>query len=103
MADLVGVTLTTSAIREITGNLKTISEEIEDTTKNFNNTMKTLTGQAEGGLIEQTTTAAEQLYDGVIKLSKCFLDLGIHIGDYLKMMLTHDSEQAQRLREQIER
>ena len=47
--------------------------------------------------------AAEQLYDGVIRLAKCFLDLGMKIGDYLTTMLSGDQELAMQLREQIER
>lgn len=102
-SDLTGVKLMTSEVKMITGDIKDISKDIDDIMGNFKNIMAELTGQSEGGLIDQTVTAAEQLYDGVISLSKCFLNLGLKIGDYLKTMITGDQELAMHLREQIER
>lgn len=103
MADLVGVSLTTQEIRNITSNIKSISADMDVSMKNFQSCMQTLTGQAEGGLIDQTVTAGQQLFDGVMQLSKCFLNLGLKIGDYLNMMIRQDSNMAAYLREQIEK
>lgn len=102
-SDLAGVKLTTSEVRAVTEDIKVITSDINDIMGNFKNIMTELTGQSEGGLIEQTVVAAEQLYDGVIRLAKCFLDLGMKIGDYLTTMLSGDQELAMQLREQIER
>lgn len=102
-SDLAGVKLTTSEVKSITEDIKGISSDLDDIMGNFKNIMSELTGQSEGGLIEQTVVAAEQLYDGVIALAKCFLDLGLKIGEYLNAMLTGDQELAMQLREQIER
>ncbi len=99
---LLGVKFTTNEVKDITGNMKSISGDIDNIMQDFNNTMGTLTGQAEGGLIDQTKTAAVQLYEGTCALANCFLDLGIKIGDYLKMMITQDSDMAQTLRDKIE-
>lgn len=102
-SSLSGVKLTTSEVRAITGDIKGISGDIDNIMKDFQSTMATLTGQSEGGLINQTVTAAEQLLDGVMELSKCFLNLGLKIGDYLSAMLSGDQDLAMQLREQIER
>ncbi len=102
MTDLVGVSLTTQEIRNITTNVQSISADMDETMKNFQSCMSTLTGQAEGGLIDQTVTAGEQLFNGVMQLSKCFLRLGLKIGDYLNAMITRDSDMASYLRNQIE-
>lgn len=99
---LAGVKLTTSELRAITGDIKGISGDIDGIMKDFQSIMTTLTGQSEGGLINQTTTAATQLFDGVMKLSKCFLNLGLKIGDYLNAMLSGDQNLAMELRERIE-
>ena len=103
MAGITGVALTTSEVKAITNNIKTISSDVDEIMRDFNNTMTTLTGQAEGGLIDKTKTATTQLFDAVGNLSKCILRIGLKIGDYLKMMLTQDSNLADKLRNEIER
>lgn len=100
---LVGVKLTTSSVRDITKDLEDISGSLKTIIGNFKDIMETMTGQSEGGLIDQTVTAGEQLYDGGIALAKCFLDLGDKIGSYLQVMLNQDSEMANQLLEQIRR
>lgn len=102
VADLSGVKLTTNEIRDITQTIKDISGDVDSTMQEFQNIMAKLTGQSEGGLIDQTITAAEQLFNGVMRLSKCFLNLGLKIGDYLNAVLNRDSEMAGYLRQQIE-
>lgn len=103
MADFSGAKLTTQAIREITEDIKNASSDVTDIMKEFNKTMDEISGNAEGGIVDKIADTGRDLYDGVISLSGCFVDLGIKIGTYLKMMLTHDSEMADRLRERIER
>lgn len=100
---LAGVKMTTSQVKGITSDLTTISSDIDEILKNFQGIMAKLTGQSEGGLIDQTATAAEQLYDGGTRLARCCLDLGTKIGDYLNVMISGDSETARQLVEQIRR
>lgn len=102
-SSLAGVKLTTSEVRAITEDIKSVSGDIDIIMKDFQSTMTTLTGQSEGGLINQTVTAAERLFDGAMELCRCFVDLGIKIGDYLNVMLSGDQDLAMQLREQIER
>lgn len=102
MADLVGAKLTTEALRSITSDIGDISKEVDGIMTNFQSTMKKISGNAEGSIVEQITDTGIQLFDGVMKLSNCFLNLGLKIGDYLKAMLTHDSDLAQSLRDRIE-
>ncbi|WP_418745979.1 hypothetical protein [Frisingicoccus sp.] len=102
-AGLTGVKLTTQEVRNITGNIKGISSDVDDTMGEFQEIMTKLTGQSEGGLIDQTVTAAQQLFNGITDLAKCFLNLGLKIGDYLNAVLQNDSDMAQNLRDQIER
>ena len=103
MADFNGAKLTTQSIREITEDIKNAYSNVTDIMKEFNNTMDEISGNAEGGIVDKIADTGRDLYDGLISLAECFVDLGIKIGDYLKMMLTHDSEMADRLRERIER
>lgn len=103
MADYSGAKLTTQAIRDITDDIKQASEDVTNIMKEFNNTMTEISGNAEGGIVEKIADTGRDLYDGVMSLCGCFVDLGIKIGDYLKLMLTHDSELANRLRERVER
>lgn len=102
MADLVGAKLTTEALRNITSDIGDISKEVDGIMTNFQSTMQKISGNAEGSIVEQITDTGTQLFDGVMKLSNCFLNLGLKIGDYLKAMLTHDSDLAQSLRDRIE-
>ena len=102
MADLAGVKLTTEALRSITTDLDKIGKDIDNVMTSFQSTMGKISGDAEGGIVEQITNTGEDLFDGVTTLAKCIMRIGIGIGDYLKMMLTHDSDLAQKLRERIE-
>lgn len=102
-AGLTGVKLTTQEVKAITENIKGITADIDETMGLFNNIMYQMTGSSEGGLIDQTVLFAEKLYDGIKDLAKCFLDLGLRIGDYLNAVLTLDSDMAQNLRDQIEK
>lgn len=102
MADLVGAKLTAEALREIIGDIESISKDVDTIMGSFHSTMEKISGNAEGSIVEQITDTGIQLFDGVMKLSNCFLNLGLKIGDYLKAMLTHDSDLAQSLRDRIE-
>lgn len=102
MADLVGAKLTTEALRGIIGDIESVSKDVDSIMSSFQSTMGKISGDAEGSIVEQITETGIQLFDGVMKLSNCFLNLGLKIGDYLKAMLTHDSDLAQSLRDRIE-
>lgn len=100
--DLTGASLTTAEVREITKNIEQIGNDLDDTMKSVNDIMTTLTGQSEGGLIEKTTTAVQQLNKLMDVLVSSILNIGLKIGDYLNVMLTHDKEAAETLRKSIE-
>ncbi len=100
--DLTGASLTTAEVREITKNIEQIGNDLDDTMKSVNDIMTTLTGQSEGGLIEKTTTAVQQLNKLMDVLVCSILNIGLKIGDYLNVMLTHDKEAAETLRKSIE-
>lgn len=102
MSDFIGAKLTSQALEEIVSDMKTISGDVDDIMGNFQSTMSKITGNAEGGIVEQIADTGVKLFEGVVKLSGCFLKLGLQIGDYLKMMLTHDSNLAEKLRDRIE-
>ena len=100
--DLTGASLTTAEVREISGNIKDIGNNIDETMKSVKSIMDTVTGQSEGGLIEQTTTAVQQLNDLCLTLVSCIVNIGIGIGDYLMAMINRDSEAADALRESVQ-
>ena len=102
MADLAGVKLTTQALRSITGDIQDISKDIDDIMSSFQSTMGKISGDAEGGIVEQITDTGKDLFDGVTTLAKCIMKIGLGIGDYLTMLLNHDSDMAQTLRQRIE-
>lgn len=102
MSDFIGAKLTSQALEEIVSDIKTISGDVDEIMGNFQKTMGKITGNAEGGIVRGITDTGVQLFDGVMKLSGCFLKLGLQIGDYMKMMFTHDRDLAQTLRDRIE-
>ena len=67
----------------------------------FDEIMTTLTGQSEGGLIEKTVVAAEQLVEGVSNLLDCIMELANKIFGYLENLLQEDNELANTLQAQI--
>lgn len=100
--DLTGASLTTSEVREISGNIEQVAKDIDGTMKSVNSIMATVTGQSEGGLINQTTTAVQQLNTLCETLVSCIMNIGLKIGDYLMAMLNHDQDAASTLRSSIE-
>ena len=100
--DLTGASLTTSEVRAISADIEQIGKNIDSTMQSVKSIMNTVTGQAEGGLIDQTTTAVEQLNDLCTKLVACIMNIGLKIGDYLMTMLNRDQEAAETLRHSIE-
>lgn len=100
--DLTGASLTTSEVREITQNIKNIGNDLNETMKSVNDIMTTLTGQSEGGLIENTITAVQQLNKLMEVLVCSILNIGLKIGEYLNVMLTQDREGAEILKRSIE-
>ena len=100
--DLTGASLTTADVREISGNIEQISRNIDGTMKSVNSIMTTVTGQSEGGLIIQTTTAVQQLNGLCETLVSCIMNIGLKIGDYLMAMINHDQDAASTLRSSIE-
>lgn len=100
--DLTGASLTTTEIREITKNIEQISKDIDSTMGNVDDIMTTLTGQSEGGLIDKTTEAVQQLNKLMDVLVCSILNIGLKIGEYLNVMLTQDQEGADILRKSIE-
>lgn len=102
MADFTGAFLSTSEVREISADIKQIGEDIKETMGDVKEIMDTVTGQSEGGLIEQTTTAVQQLNELCETLVACIMNIGLKIGDYLTAMLNRDQEAANTLRTSIE-
>lgn len=100
--DLTGASITTAEVREITQNIKNIGNDLDDTMKSVNDIMTTLTGQSEGGLIENTTTAVQELNKLMDVLVCSILNIGLKIGEYLNVMLTQDQEGADILRKSIQ-
>lgn len=100
--DLTGASLTTSEIRSITSNIDQIGKDIANTMESVNDTMKTLIGQDEGGFINNTATAVQQLNNLTDVLVASLLNIGLKIGKYMDIMLTHDTEAADALRKSIE-
>lgn len=99
--DITGASLTRGEVQEISSNIEQISKDIDSTMKSVSGIMTTLTDQSEGGLIKQTTTAVQQLNGLCETLVACILNIGIKIGDYLKVMFTQDGEAAEKLKESI--
>lgn len=102
MADLTGAFLSTSEVREISADIKQIGENIKETMGDVKDTMDIVTGDSEGGLIEQTTTAVRQLNELCETLVACIKNIGLKIGDYLMTMINQDQEAANTLRTSIE-
>ena len=72
--DLTGASLTTSEVRAISADIEQIGKNIDSTMQSVKSIMNTVTGQSEGGLIDQTTTAVEQLNDLCTKLVACIFN-----------------------------
>lgn len=102
MADLAGVALTTSEVRTIVTDIENISREVDETMRNIDGTMTTLTGQSEGGVINKITTAVRELNMLVETLVACIMNIGLKIGEFLSMIINHDSEAAERIQQSIE-
>lgn len=100
--DLTGASLTTSQVLEISADIEQIGKDIDNTMKSVKSIMDTITGQSEGGLIEQTTTAVQQLNELCLTLVACIMNIGFKIGDYLTAMLNRDQEAAATLRASVE-
>lgn len=100
--DLTGASLTTSEVREITNNIEQIGKGIEETMKSVDGIMTTVIGQSEGGLIEKTTDAVQQLNKLMDVLVSSILNIGLKIGEYMNVMLNHDKEAAETLKRSIE-
>lgn len=103
MATINGVSMTTKEVKGIVSDLKAISEDTTVIMGDFRNCMNELTGTSEGGIIDQTADAAVQVYNAFESLCCCFLDLGIHIGEFLKMVLTKDGDAAASMKESIQK
>lgn len=101
MADLSGVALTTSEVRNIVSDIQQISSEIDETMKAVDNTMTTLSGQSEGGIISKITDAVRDLNMLVETLVACILNIGLKIGEFLSAVINHDSDAADRITESI--
>lgn len=100
--DRMGASLTTKEVREASKNIEQISKDITETMNEVYKTMTILTGESEGGVIKETTTAVQQLDELCKTLVACIMDIGIKIGDYLMAMINHDQEAANTLRNSIE-
>lgn len=100
--DLIGASMTTSEVRAISADIERIARDIENTMKSVNNIMGIITGQSEGGLIEQTTTAVVQLNTLCETLIACIANIAMKIGEFLRAMLTHDQEATESLKRSIE-
>lgn len=100
--DLVGASLTTSEVREISGNIKQIGNDLDETMKTVNDIMTTLTGQSEGGVIDKTSTAVQQLSELAETLVESIINIGIGIGEYLKEMIYQDNQAAETLQKSTE-
>ena len=100
--DLMGASLTTHEVEEISSNIEQIGKNIDAAMKSVNDIMTTLTGQSEGGLIQKTEEAVKQLYQLCLTLVACLMDIGLKIGAFLDAMINHDAEAANTLRNSIE-
>lgn len=100
--DLTGASLTTTDIRAITSNIEQISKEIDGTMRNVNSIMTTLTGQSEGGLIRQTTTAVTELHALADTLVMCICHIALKIDSYLGVMLSNDQTAKDTLMKSLE-
>lgn len=88
--DLIGASLTTSEVKDASNRISMIATYIEGVMKSVDNTMTTLTGQSEGGLIEKTTTAVEQLTELIVTVIECIHKISNAIMSYLEDMLDYD-------------
>jgi phage-related protein len=100
--DLTGASLTTAEVKEISTNIKTIGENIDKTMQSVNSIMTTITGDSEGGLIDQTVTAVQNLNELCATLVAGIMNIGLKIGDYLVTMINQDEDAASALRRSIE-
>ncbi|MDO5781682.1 MAG: hypothetical protein Q4P27_04425 [Eubacteriales bacterium] len=100
--DLVGASLTTSEVRDISRNIEEIGNGIDETMKSVDNIMTTLTGQSEGGVIQKTETAVKELSSLATILVTSIIGIGIGIGDYLKEMISQDNQAAETLQKSTE-
>lgn len=95
--DLVGASLTVSEVREISGNIEKIANNIDDTMKTVSSLMTTLSGQSEGGLIQKTDESVVQLGSLVTTLVTSIIGIGVGIGEYLKTVIYNDQQAADTL------
>ena len=102
MADLSGVALTVKEVKSIVADIEDISKETEETMKAVDSTMTTLTGQSEGGVIDKMTVAVRELNMLVETLVACIMNIGIKIGEFLDMIINHDSDAAERIMESVQ-
>lgn len=100
--DLIGASLTTNEVEEISSSIEQIAKNIDATMKSVSDIMTTLTGQSEGGLIQKTEEAVKQLYQLCLTLVSCLVDIGLKIGAFLDAMLSYDADAANTLKNSIE-
>lgn len=100
--DLTGVSITTTEVREITKNIKQIGDDFNDTMKTVNEIMTTLTNQSEGGLIQKTTTAVEQLTELANKLVDGIALIVLKTQSYLSAILSNDTAAKETLIRSLE-
>lgn len=100
--DLTGASLSTAEIREITKNIEQISKDINRTMGNVDDIMTTLTGQSEGGLIDKTIEAVNDLTRLMDTLTDCIFYIGNKIANYLEIMLINDNDAKETLMKSIE-
>lgn len=88
--DLIGASLTTSEVKDASNRISMIATCIEGVMKSVDNIMTTLTGQSEGGLIQKTTIAVEQLTELIVTVIECIHKISNAIMSYLEDMLDYD-------------
>ena len=102
MADLVGVALSVEAAEQMSGSINTIAENLNATMKQVDEIMNTLIGDSEGSVIEDMTEGVKQLHTFCDTLFYAIADLSYKMSDFLKSIIGHDEEAAQRVREGIQ-
>lgn len=97
-----GVQMQTGVAAQAAEDITNICRNIPDMVRGVNEGLDEMGYGAEGTMVEKLKEFGKDVYQAALDLGSCFVDLGTHIGDFIKNMVTHNDTALEEMRAKIE-